>query len=117
MEFEKIRLTIRTENGHEGAIKFRGRPLGRTVGNMVKRYMYSEGTEIYQLKEGGFLVYVFRRNYKRDEQLADFVKTDNLKFGEIRSALKRADLYPGPCFAEALFHSFGVMERIKKLEE
>jgi len=44
MEFEKIRLTIRTENGHEGAIKFRGRPLGRTVGNMVKRYVYSEGT-------------------------------------------------------------------------
>ncbi|MFW6071512.1 MAG: hypothetical protein ACOC86_03920 [Candidatus Bipolaricaulota bacterium] len=117
MKFEKIRLTVKTENGYNGAIKFEGIPLGRSVGNMVKRYIYSEGTEIYQLKDGGFLIYLFRRNYEREKQFADFVRTEKLDFDEIRHALKVAGIYPGPCFAEALYHSFGVMERIRKLGE
>ncbi|MFW6190318.1 MAG: hypothetical protein ACOC49_01545, partial [Candidatus Bipolaricaulota bacterium] len=82
MKFEKIRLTVKTENGYKGAIRFKGIPLGRSVGNMVKRYMYSEGTEIYRLKDSGFLIYVFRRNYEREKQFADFVQTEELNFDE-----------------------------------
>ena len=117
MQYRKIRLPIRTEGGDSKAIKFEGSPLGRSTGRKIGCRLYTHATEIYRVKGGGFLLYVFRRDGGGELQLADFARADELDFAAVRTALKEANLYPGPGFSEALYHSYGVLDLLDEFSD
>lgn len=116
MEYKLIRLPVKTENGYRGAVKFEGRPLGSATDRNAGFEIGDHAVEIYQIKGGGYLTYLFYRDCK-GLRLAELVRTDNLNFHEVRSALKRSGVYPGPHFSRAVYNSLDTLQFLEKTSE
>lgn len=110
MGFKKFRLAIVSDEGDRDAVKFEGQPLGRSLDKPVDMDGYKTSVEIYQTKEEKFIVYVAYRDKDGEISLANFVQTESLDPSSVRDALKEADIYPGPMYSEAIYHSIDTLE-------
>ena len=99
MQYKSIKLPVETEKGYGGAVGFEGRPLGVATNGTIGFDIGEHAVEVYQVKDGGYLTYLFYRDCK-GLRLAELVRTDDLNFHEVRSALKRSGVYPDPTSAE-----------------
>jgi len=117
MQFKEIELKIKTKKGYTSTITFKGSPLGRSSEEREPIDFYRHSTEIYRIKDGGYLIYVFYRNKQKELQLGDYAKSDSLSLGGVRSALKRVGIYPGPSYSEAVYHSLDTLQFLEKISE
>ena len=115
MKYELIKLTLRTKGGGEGEVEFIGSALGRTTGHRVSYDFYKQGTQIYQTRKGNYITYFYFRGDGGKIQLADYVRTESLKLGAVRSALKEASIYPGPSFSEAIYNALQSIQFLEKV--
>ncbi len=113
MQFQPISLAIVQKNDENRNIRFEGVPLGRAVDKKTDSDSYQANVEIYGSKEGAFVIYVSYREQSGEINRAEAVKTDSLDLGDVRAALKRADVYPGPIYSEAVYHSFKSLELLE----
>lgn len=116
MQYKLIRLPVKTVQEYSGTIVFEGRSLGCATDRDVVFDIGDHAIRIYQVKDGGFLTYLFYRDCG-GLQLAELVRTDNLNFHEVRSALKRSGVYPGPHFSRAVYHSLDTLQSLEKTSE
>lgn len=110
MQFQPITLARVTAKGKTGVVKFKGRPLGRSLDKPTNSVRYQKSVEIYLTEEGSFIIYVTYQDKDGDFALADFAETKTLDLGTVIFALKEAGIYPGPMFSEAIYHSFDTLE-------
>jgi len=115
VRYEPIKLTLRTKGGGEGEVGFIGSALGRTTGHRISFDFYRQGTEIYRTRKGNYITYFYFRGDGGKIQLADYVRTESLDLGAIRSALKAAGIYPGPSYSEAVYNSLESIEFLEKV--
>lgn len=116
MKYKLIRLPVKTEQGYRGAVRFEGRPLGSSADRNNYFDIGDHAVEIYQVREGGYLTYVFYSD-RGCLQLAELVRTNELNFHAVRSALKRSGSYPGPHFSRAVYHSLDTLQFLEKISE
>lgn len=113
MQFQQIKLSLLTEEEGSDSYTFEGIPLGRSVDKKRNSESYQSSVEIYRTEEGLFIIYVSSREGNGEINFADVASSDSLELGSVRAALKEADIYPGPFYSEAIYHSFN---SLKKLE-
>jgi len=116
MQYELVKLEVETEKGYGGAVGFEGRPLGVATDGTIGFGIGEHAVEVYQVKDGGYLTYVFYSD-RGGLQLAELVRTDELNFHAIRSALKESGIYPGPHFSRAVYHSLDTLQFLEKVSK
>lgn len=79
----------------------------------VEMDSYKTSVEIYRTKKEKFIVYVSYRDKDGEISLADFVQTESLDPSIVRESLKEEEIYPGPMYSEAIYHSFDTLELLE----
>ena len=113
MQFKRVKLPMVHENNGEDSILFRGIRLGQTVEKPEDSETCQKTVRIYRTAKGPFLVYVTFNSISGDLYFSDYVKTDSLDPGEVRSALKKAEAYPGACYSRAIYKSLRSLEKLR----